>query len=170
MFTRNNIKKRQNRKKKYLDIIDELKTLLNENDTRMSDTIKTMFREQYKVLNNIGSSLFNKENDVIGHKMLYYEVCDIVGKFKQENILRDIEEKVNIYCNNIMNTIRNVFPDFTEAQNKQLCLHIAGFSSKLIGVILDMSEQNVNVRKYRLRKKISQSNVSKKEQILSFLD
>lgn len=158
------------KEKQYLDVIDELKTLLNENDTRMSTTIKTMFREQYKILNNIGASLFNKENDVLGHKMLYYEVCDIVDKFKQENILYDIEGKVNIYCNNVMNTIREEFPDFTGEQYKQICLHIAGFSSKLIGAILDISEQNVNVRKYRIKKKITQSYILDKSMILSYLD
>ena len=152
------LNKREKKIYEYNLLIEELKHLHNNNESeRLSSIIKSLLKDQYKILNSLGSSMYGKENNPTHQKILFKEVQIIIEKFKQKKVQDEIENLINNLYGNIMTKIKMEFSDISDENYTLICYHIAGFSSKMIGLILGISEQNVNVRKHRLFKQIVQS-------------
>lgn len=135
----------------------------------MGELHRELLKEHNKTLNLIGASFFDKENNPKGQKMLYREVQNIIEKFRQKKTRQELEFFVNKYCNNVMLKLREEITDFEEDDYMQVCYHIVGFSSKLISLILGISDVNINTKKFRLKKRIESSNACHKSEILQYL-
>ena len=68
-----------------------------------------------------------------------------------------------------METLRAEVPQFHDDDYRQLCYHYAGFSGKLISLLLEKSQSNVYLRKSRLKEKIIQINPQNIDVILRYL-
>lgn len=78
IYLRNLIKKREYKISEYADFIEELQQKHQENKNIVSELLQNSFKEQYKVLNSIGDTIFNQTNDSKGQKIVYNEVKYIV--------------------------------------------------------------------------------------------
>lgn len=163
------IKKREYKISEYADVIEELQQKNQENKTIVSELLKNSFKEQFKVLNCIGDTIFNYSNDSKGQKIVYNEVKYIVERFKEKKTFQELEVLVNKYCDNVMETLRIEVPQIHEEDYRQLCYHYAGFSGKLISLLLEKSQSNVYLRKSRLKEKIIQINPQNIDIILRYL-
>ena len=153
----------------FADVVTELRQAINDKDSKMNELSRNLFKELNKTINLIGASFFDKENDAMGQKMLYREVKNIIEKFRQKKTQQEVETFINRYCNDVMCKLRSEVTNLEEEDYIQLSYHIVGFSSKLISLILGISDININTRKFRLKKRIEQSNVPHKDEILSCL-
>lgn len=152
------IKKREYKISEYSDVILELRQKLQENKTVMSELLQNSFKNQFKILNSVGDTIFNQTNDLKGQKIVYNEIKNIVERFKDRKTYLELEQLVNKYCNNVMETLRTEVPSLDDEDYRQLCYHYAGFSGKLISLLLEKSQSNVYLRKSRLKEKIIQIN------------
>ena len=135
----------------------------------MSELLQNSFKDQFKFLNSIGDTIFNQANDVKGLKIAYNEMKLIVDRFKETKTIQELEELVNKYCDNVMEILRKDVPNLNEEDYRQLCYHYAGFSGKLISILLEKSQSNVYLRKSRLKEKIIQINPQNIDVILRYL-
>ncbi len=163
-------KTKQKKLNEYADIVFELQTTLQENKTVASELIETLYKDQFKILNGISDSFFSHNNDAKGQKIVYNEVKYLIEQFKKDKkTLFELENIVNKCCNNVMQKLREEIPSLDETDYRQFCYHYAGFSGKLISILLDKSQANIYMRKSRLKEKIQQSNTPSKEDILRYL-
>lgn len=170
LYLRRLNKNKQRRLDEYAGVIYELQTTLQDNKSATSELIQTLYKDQFKILNGISDSFFNRSNDAKGQKYVYNEVKYFIEQFsKDKKSLQDLENTVNKCCDNVMKKLREEMPDLDEIDYKQLCYHYAGFSGKLISILLDKSQANIYMRKSRLKEKIQQSNIQSKDAILKFL-
>lgn len=88
---------------------------------------------------------------------------------KDKKTLQELEDIVNKCCNNVMRKLREEIPTFDEIDYRQLCYHYAGFSGKLISILLDKSQANIYMRKSRLKEKIQQTISPSQKEILEYL-
>ena len=153
----------------YADVISELRISINDKDSKMGELHRELLKEHNKTLNLIGASFFDKENNPQGQKLLYREVKSIIEKFRQKKTQQEVELFVNKYCDDVMLKLREEITDLNEDDYMQVCYHIVGFSSKLISLILGVSDVNINTRKFRLKKRIETSNACHKREILQYL-
>ena len=65
--------------------------------------------------------------------------------------------------------VRDEVPNLSEEDYCQLCYHFAGFSGKVISMLLDKSSASIYTRKSRLKEKIQQSEAEHKDMILEYL-
>ena len=158
IYLRNLIKKREYKISEYADFIEELQQKHQENKNIVSELLQNSFKEQYKVLNSIGDTIFNQTNDSKGQKIVYNEVKYIVERFKEKKTFQELEVLVNKYCDNVMEKLRTEVPTLEEEDYHQLCYHYAGFSGKLISLLLEKKQSNIYLRKSRLKEKIIQIN------------
>lgn len=163
------IKKREYKISEYSDVILELRQKLQENKTVMSELLQNSFKNQFKILNSVGDTIFNQTNDLKGQKIVYNEIKNIVERFKDRKTYLELEQLVNKYCNNVMETLRTEVPSLDDEDYRQLCYHYAGFSGKLISLLLEKSQSNVYLRKSRLKEKIIQINPQNIDVILRYL-
>lgn len=169
IYLRNLIKKREYKISEYADFIEELQQKHQENKNIVSELLQNSFKEQYKVLNSIGDTIFNQTNDPKGQKIVYNEVKYIVERFKEKKTFQELEVLVNKYCDNVMEKLRTEVPTLEEEDYHQLCYHYAGFSGKLISLLLEKKQSNIYLRKSRLKEKIIQINPQNTDIILGYL-
>lgn len=169
VYLRYLIKTREHMISEYADVISELRQTQQENKTIVSELLQNSFKDQFKFLNSIGDTIFNQANDVKGLKIAYNEMKLIVDRFKETKTIQELEELVNKYCDNVMEILRKDVPNLNEEDYRQLCYHYAGFSGKLISILLEKSQSNVYLRKSRLKEKIIQINPQNIDVILRYL-
>ncbi len=163
------IKKREYKISEYSDVILELRQKLQENKTVMSELLQNSFKNQFKILNSVGDTIFNQTNDLKGQKIVYNEIKNIVERFKDRKTYLELEQLVNKYCNNVMETLRTEVPSLDDEDYRQFCYHYAGFSGKLISLLLEKKQSNIYMRKSRLKEKIIQINPHNIDVILRYL-
>lgn len=170
LYLRHLNKNKQNKLNEYADAIIELQLTLQENKSAASELIETLYKDQFKILNGISDSFFNQNNDAKGQKYVYNQVRYLIEQFsKDKKSLQELEDIVNKCCNNVMRKLREEIPTFDEIDYRQLCYHYAGFSGKLISILLDKSQANVYMRKSRLKEKIQQTISPSQKEILEYL-
>ena len=169
LYLRHIIKRREFKISEYSDVIIELRNKQIKNESIVSELLQNSFKDQFKFLNSIGDTIFNQTSDVKGLKIAYNEMKLIVDRFKDKKTVQELEVLVNKYCDNVMETLRAEVPQFHDDDYRQLCYHYAGFSGKLISLLLEKSQSNVYLRKSRLKEKIIQINPQNIDVILRYL-
>lgn len=169
MYLRYIIKCKENLLTKYSDIIIELNQKQQENKSIVSELLHNSFKDQFKFLNCIGDAIFNQAKDVKSQKMIFNEISNVVAQFKRKKTFQELEHLVNKYCNNVMYLLRSEVPNLKEEDYQQLCYHYAGFSGKLISLLLDINQSNVYIRKSRLKERIELSNAQNLDILLHHL-
>lgn len=163
-------KKKQHKIDEYANCIIELQTALKNENSVASELIQSLYKNHFKILNGISDSFFNQSNDAKGQKYVYNEVKYLIEQFsKDKKTMQELENIVNRCCNNIMIKLREELPEWDETDYRQLCYHYAGFSGKLISILLGKSQANVYMRKSRLKDKILQSDIDHKSEFLEYL-
>lgn len=170
LYLRKLNKDKQRKIDEYADVVVELQSTLQENKTAVSELVETLYKDQFKILNSIGDSFFSQNNDAKGQRYVYNEVKYLIEQFsKDRKAIQELENMVNKCCDNVMNKLREEMSGLDEIDYRQLCYHYAGFSGKLISILLDKSQANIYMRKSRLKEKILQSNAPSKDDILIYL-
>jgi len=169
VYLRYLIKTREHMISEYADVISELRQTQQENKTIVSELLQNSFKDQFKFLNSIGDTIFNQANDSKGQKIVYNEIKNIIERFKEKKTHVELEQLVNKYYGNVMEILRKEVPNLNEEDYRQLCYHYAGFSGKLISLLLEKSQSNVYMRKSRLKERIEQSKSPQKAVILKRL-
>ena len=117
--------------------------------------ISEMFNRQYGLLNKLTSTYYethvcNKDMETI-YKQVSIEIEHLSSDKKY---IRQLEDFVNRYRGNIMNTIRTHLADLTEMEYRLLCYFCAGFSAKAISVFTGDTTNNIYVKKSRIKDRI----------------
>ena len=153
----------------YIEVATDLeKTLMEKcqeienisNDLGVIDTelktsegyVSEMFYKQYELLNKLTSTYYethvcNKDMEAI-YKQVSLEIERLSSDKKS---IRQLENFVNRYRGNIMDTIRTHLPDLTNMDYRLLCYLCAGFSAKAISIFTGDSTNNIYVKKSRIK-------------------
>ena len=122
------------------------------------------------MLNNLGNSITLFNDSAKNQKTAIREIKNLITQFGEDKkSLKDLENTVNRCCNNVMLIVRDEVPNLSEEDYRQLCYHFAGFSGKVISMLLDKSSASIYTRKSRLKEKIQQSEAEHKDMILEYL-
>lgn len=114
--------------------------------------ISEIFYKQYELLNKLTSTYYethvcNKDMEAI-YKQVSLEIERLSSDKKA---ISQLENFVNRYRRNIMNTIRTHLPDLTKMDYRLLCYLCAGFSAKAISIFTGDSTNNIYVKKSRIK-------------------
>lgn len=170
LLLRRKNKNKQRKIDEYIGIVAELQSEKRKSNSVTTELINSLHKDKYKFLNVISDSIFTHTDDAKGQRLVYNEMNHLIYQFsKDKDTIHELENTVNRCCNNVMAKLREELPTLDEIDYLQLCYHYAGFSGKLISLLLNKSQANVYMRKSRLKEKISQSNIKDKEEILAFL-
>ena len=164
------VKRKQGEIDDYASLVIDLQQAINNKELAASETIQSILQSHNYLLNNIGDSLSLLNGDAKLQKVAIKEMKNIIVKFsKDEKTLQELEDTVNRCCNNVMSIVRAEVPNLGEEDFRQLCYHFAGFSGKLISILLNIGLTNVYTRKSRLKEKIMLSDAEHKDLIIGYL-
>lgn len=169
IYLRYRIKSNEFKLSEYSDIIMELQQKVHNGNSVMAELLQSSFKDQFKFLNSISDIIFTQSDNPKGQKIAYNEIKHIINHFTDKSAIQELETLVNKYCDNVMDKLRNEVPDLNEDEYRQLCYHYAGFSGKLISILLERNQSNIYLRKSRLKNKIRQKAPNDLDTILKYL-
>ena len=151
VFYRNMLRRKQQRIDDYTNLVMDLQHTISDKDSAASETIQTIFKGHFGMLNNLGDSITLLNDSAKNQKTAIREIKNLITQFGEDKkSLKDLENTVNRCCNNVMLIVRDEVPNLSEEDYRQLCYHFAGFSGKVISMLLDKSSASIYMRKSRL--------------------
>lgn len=140
----------------------------NEHLQELRDSMVQMFRGRFNVINNLCEEYFSRKNAPEKTRLsLYGKVEEQIMNMRSERALCELEQSLNMVYDGIMDKLRESFPHMKDADRLFLMLTFAGFSSKTISVLCDISLGNYYNKRSRLRAKIEESDSPYRDLLLS---
>lgn len=132
--------------------------------------ISSLLTQNVETLNGLFVSYFNGQNPMFEKNQIYKEVQRIVKSFSADaSTFAEIEKLVDQENENILQQIRQEFPQIKEVDYKFLCYSLAGFSSRAISLLLNESVDNIYQKRSRWKAKL-ESNPKLYPQTASFFE
>ena len=131
--------------------------------------VEQLFKEQWVTLNMLCDEYFELGDSEIGKRQILKSIERELKRISSKRSLQKIEEEVNKFLDNIMTRIRKECVFLNEKDFIFIMLIYAGFSVRAICLFTDIKYGNFYVKKSRLIKKISESNVRDKEEFIEKL-
>lgn len=173
MFLINRNKTKSNRIQIFMSEASALKSelsTLNAANLNANKHVRDLLSGKFEHLDRLCSLYYSSVDDTKQRKSISNEVIKEIGEFKNNpKIIVTLEELVNKYCDNLMTNFHADFPKTSSASACLFLYTILGFSSRSISIFLEQDIDNVYKTKNRLKTRIQNSNISKKNLYLSFL-
>ena len=169
--------------RKKLEIINFLKeetdqqlTVMTENISEIENKLKEYrkkylltYKRQYQLLNNLCASYLQPSSKEPKDRIFEQVQLSLKSLTKDEECPSTAEKLVNKTLDNIMKVIRNDYPEFSEGDYKFISLLIMGFEAKTIALMMNYTTKTVYEKKDRIKKRISRSESTHKENILALI-
>ena len=133
----------------------------------MDQQISLLFRARYKLLDELSKTYYENQANHSDKEKIYKKVMGEIKRLSMDDELKQLEDIINEYCDNVMACIRAELPKmFTKIDYHLLCCFYIGFSGKTISVFTGIEANQIPVYKQRLRNKISKSDAPSKQLML----
>ncbi len=145
--------------------------IIKQHSDELNNRIDSLYGERLATLNRICNEYFEKkdaESESI-RLSIYNEVERIVLSFRSREALKEIENTVNTYCNNILIRLREQVPSLSDTDLLTVTYLYAGFSPKAVCIFTDSKIKTFYNRRLRLREKIVASGAPDTDEFLSRL-
>lgn len=138
------------------DMENELKKTKDHQEEALSQLRKSyvsLFRKQFEQISKAfdPNKLVNSR-DI--HERLYKTVDDLLVSLSEPSSQKALEEMVDFHISGIITSIRKDSPKLTDDDIRFLCYLIMGFDNTSISVLMNISRENVRVKRHRLRNRI----------------
>lgn len=133
----------------------------------MDQQISLLFRARYKLLDELSKTYYENQANHSDKEKIYKKVMGEIKRLSMDDELKQLEDIINEYCDNVMACIRAELPKmFSKIDYHLLCCFYIGFSGKTISVFTGIEANQIPVYKQRLRNKISKSDAPSKQLML----
>ncbi len=132
--------------------------------------MKGLIASRFDIVDRLGKTLYERENTVAGQAAMTREVKRLIEGFAENGeMLRELEQIVDMAHDEVMQKLRRNFPKMKEADVRLLCYIFGGFSPQVISLFMEESVANVYARKSRLKSRIKASDAPDRELFLALL-
>lgn len=145
--------------------------IIKQHSDELNNRIDSLYGERLETLNRICNEYFEKkdaESESV-RLSIYNEVERIVLSFRSRDALKEIENTVNTYRNNILIRLREQVPSLSDTDLMTVTYLYAGFSPKAVCIFTDSKIKTFYNRRLRLREKIAASGAPDSDEFLSRL-
>ncbi len=133
------------------------------------EVTRELFRDQWATLNMLCNSFFNLSSDGIKKETLLKSIEDEINKLKKPKNISQIEESVNRYHDNIIETLRQECGFLNKSDVVFITLIIAGFSPRAVCLFTDIKYKQYYQKKSRLCQRILKANPPHCSEFLQYL-
>lgn len=143
--------------------------ILLEKNKLISDTFRNSVREKYDEFDNLCDNYYEKRFSSKTSSKLSNQISDIVAEFNDTKFMGKVARDVDNYTDGLYSSFKEYFSDVkSETLNLYLYLML-GFGTRTISIIMDQDPTVIYNRKSRLKAKIRESNIDRKDEHLRLL-
>lgn len=136
----------------------------------LQKAINNLFEQRFATIDMLSNAYYTYQGTANEKHKIYTEVMKLVSGFGSDNkTIKELENFINTYKNNIIVDFKADFPDIKESDYLLYLYLVAGFSSRAISIFIGEKLAVVYNRKSRLRHKIDKSNIHNKSKYLAHI-
>lgn len=152
------------------DEISELSFMLEEGRRQNEDLrqkVDTLYGSRLATLNMLCNEYFEKNDSEKVRLTLYNEVERNILSLREDRNVKELEDIVNCYLDNILVRVREEIPDLNAKDIRLLTYLYAGFSPRAICIFCDIKIKNFYNRRARLKERILESTSPNRDYFVS---
>ena len=154
----------------YIETIRELQMTSRDMPNEMNVTINTIYRDRFSELNALCETYYDHSGSTRQKNLVFNQLSDTIESIKGDNKrLKEMEEAVNNYRNNLMQRLRNQVDKLNERDLRVALYVFAGFSNRAIAIFIDSDPTNVSKVRYNIKQKIKNSNAEDGDMLIQAL-
>lgn len=174
IYLRRNLRETKRRQEEIMKEADYVRTdLLRqiETNTRISESVKELFRQKYDVVDNLCAAYYESRDTKLEKKRIVEEVGLIFQEFTDDRSrLSELADYADRYTDGAYTAFNTDFPRLKDEDRRLFLYLMMGFSSRSISIFLKEKIEVVYNRKSRLKARIRNSNAQRKEEFLAYCD
>lgn len=134
------------------------------------DLLKGVIASRFSIVDQLGKTLYERENTASGQAAMVRQVKQLIEGFAENGeMLRELEQIVDLAHDDAMRRLREEFPKMKESDVRLLCYIFGGFSPQVISLFMNDSVANVYARKSRIKARIKASETPSRELFVDLL-
>ena len=167
---RSELQKQEEDYHRYIQESEELQHGLQERLSQKTVLGAEVFKNWFASMSKLLLILLQKGKEETKNKKLRKEITLWQEKYYEGNkAYREVERLVNLYNDDAMLHFREEMQWTDEADYRRTCYFFAGFSIRLIAILMDETEDSVYQKRHRLRKSLEVSDLLHKDLYLVLL-
>ena len=167
---RSELQKQEEDYHRYIQEAEELQHGLQERLSQKTVLGAEVFKNWFASMSKLLLILLQKGKEETKNKKLRKEITLWQEKYYEGNkAYREVERLVNLYNDDAMLHFREEMQWTDEADYRRTCYFFAGFSIRLIAILMDETEDSVYQKRHRLRKSLEVSDLLHKDLYLVLL-
>jgi len=150
----------------------EMLAIISENEMsnrKLQSDVAELLRKNFSVINTLCYEYFEKADTIYLKKSIYREVENEIMKLKAPEHIKELEDALNKYCNNIMDKVSEQLPLLNENERTLLVYLYSGLSARTICILTEIQIKNFYMRRQRLKNKILSSKAKDKDLFVSMM-
>ena len=156
---------------RYIKEAEDMQHCLEDKLSQKTVLMAELFKNWFASITKLLSVLVQNGKEETKNKKLRKEVTLWQEKYYEGNkAYREVEKLVNRYNDDAMMHFRQEMEWTEEADYRRVCYFFAGFSIRLIAVLMKETEDAIYQKRHRLRKYLEASDLAHKELFLVLLD
>ena len=168
---RSELQKQEEDYHRYIKEAEEMQHCLEDKLSQNTVLMAELFKNWFASITKLLSVLVQNGKEETKNKKLRKEVTLWQEKYYEGNkAYREVEKLVNRYNDDAMMHFRQEMEWTEEADYRRVCYFFAGFSIRLIAVLMKETEDAIYQKRHRLRKYLEASDLAHKELFLVLLD
>ena len=169
-------RRRAETERELLMLNDELRRRHEENRAQetslaeMSSRVDRLFRDHYDAIEMAANLLLDASLSKNSEKRIADSLSGIVDGCREPKFLRSLEQTVNTYRDNVIERLRTQLPDLSEADMTIILYAAGGLTPRVMSLLTGLTPSALYNRKYRLKKRISSSEVADAREFIQLLE
>ena len=133
-------------------------------NTKNNILVERLFKEKYVLFNRLSEVYYTRKNSPFEQQSLYKEAKNAVEEIYKNNEKKlELETIINDCYDNYIQKLRTQIPNIKNDDIQIICYLLAGFSYRVISLFMNLRVNIVYNRVYRVKEKISKSNIPDKD-------
>lgn len=154
----------------YIETIRELQMANRELPNEMNATIATIYRDRFSEINALCETFYDHSGTSRQKSLVFNQLSQTIEDIKGDNKrLREMENAVNKYRNNLMQRLREQVGKLSERDMRVALYIFAGFSNRAISIFIESDPVSVSKIRYNIKQKIKSSNAKDSEELMQAL-
>lgn len=142
-------------------LASNLRNMLKVKETEtnsIQEVINNLFEQRFATIDKLSSDYYEYQGTANEKQKIYTNVMKLVsGLGSDKKTIKELENFINTYKDNLMIRFREEFPDMKESDCILYLYAVAGFSSRAISIFIREKLEVVYNRKSCLKQKINRS-------------
>ncbi len=139
-------------------------------ESQLQNVIKQLFKEKWNTINILCNEYFEIGNVEQTKVIMFNRIVSELQKLKTDKVLRQIENAVNQYLDNVVCELRKECPNIKESDITFMTLIYAGFSVRTVCFMTNIKYKYFYLKKTRLINKLLASDAVHKDKFINLMN